>query len=168
MIRRKWSEVLVEEIDFRPHIDATNTEEKWRELAKDSNILVKVKTDSTAAQNNGEIEVVPCLLHSDIPIGILRSVSGDPTDFPKKFMVSVAVMAWDCNLDGSGDTGNATGALADTDFGLKIKPGTDGKGLLIKSGQPTNYTTGGLNNCRVIGGTHENLRLAFDFRDNFR
>ena len=259
MIRRKWPEVLVEEIDFRPHVDTITSAKKWRDLAKSSNVLVKVKTDSTAAQDNGEIEIERCLSPSDLPIGILRSVSGDPTDFPKKFMASVAVKAWDCNCDGAG-----TGALADADFGRQIRSSPDGKARVVTSNAaraaiaevatkyeatlaasgdfniaevggvlsivlhtapsnadttningsdvgrqfiigtgdtrsiyafassyvtatksipvthvsgPTTFTDGAVDlqllaqvksDARVIGGTHENLRLSFDFRDNFR
>ena len=153
MAKGKWSEVGVEEIDFMPFIDTTNTVEKWRKWAQDENIFVKVKTDSTNAKNNGEIQIERCNAVADIPIGILRSITGDPSAFPKKFMASVAVLAWDCNVDGG-----ETGALADEDFGKRIQPDTDGKATIVDSG---GYG-------RTVGGTKENLRYAFDFRDHFR
>jgi hypothetical protein len=153
MINGKWSEVGVMEIDFAPVVTDTNTADEWREWAKKENILVKVKTNGTAARNNGEIEIERCTAETDVPIGILRAIVGDPSNFPKKFMARVAVAAYDVNCDGSG-----TGELADTDFGRKIKPDSDGKATIV--------TSGGFG--RVIGGDKANTRLAYDFRDNFR
>lgn len=164
MLRRKWSEVDVMEIDLKPFIDTTYTVEKWREVAKSKNVLVKIKGDSVASIGNGEIEIEIADSATDVPIGILRSVTGDPSTFPKKFMARVAVAAWDCNCDGR-DTGALTAAL----LGNKIKPGPDGEAVIIHSSQTGNgYNSGGVDNCRVIGGTQGNLRLSFDFRDNFR
>ena len=151
----KWSEVGVIEIDFAPSVTDTNTAEKWKEWAKDENILVKVKTNSTHARNNGEIEIERCNAVTDVPIGILRAIVGDPTGFPKKFMARVAVAAWDVNCEGAG-----TGALADVDFGRKIQPDTDGKASIVTSG------TDGYG--RVVGGDKADIRLCYDFRDNFR
>ena len=150
---RKWAEVDVEEIDFAPVVDATNTDAKWQEWARDENIFVKVKTDSTAAAEDSLIPIERCTAATDVPIGILRAVTGNSTSFPKKFVARVAVSAWDINVDGS-----ATGALADADYGKKVKPDTSGKATLV--------TSGGFG--RVIGGDKANLRLSFDFRDNFR
>ena len=149
----KWSEVGVIEIDFAPVVTTANTAEEWRQWAKEEAIFVKVKTDSTEAANNGEIEIERCSAATDVPIGILRAIVGDPSNFPNKFMARVAVAAWDCNLDGA-----ATGDLVDADFGRAVKPDTNGKAT-IETG--TGYG-------RLVGGTKANLRLAFDFRDNFR
>ena len=150
----KWSEQGVIEIDdFVPTTTDTNTEDKWREWAKNENILVKVKTDSTHAANNGETQIERCTAAADIPIGILRAITGSPSNFPKKFAATVAMAAYDCNVDGAG-----TGALVDDDYGKKIAPDADGKATIVNSG--------GFG--RVRGGDKANLRLAFDFRDNFR
>lgn len=153
MAQRKYAEIGVEEFDAMPTITDTNTVEKWREWARDKNMLVKQKSDTTKSADNGEIQIEPCTADTDIPIGILRSVVGDPSAFPKKFMASIAVRALDCNLDGA-----ATGALVDDDFGKRIKPDSEGRGTIVD--------TGGVG--RVVGGTKQNLRIAFDFIDNFR
>ena len=152
-IQRKWAECGVIEVDFAPVVTTTNTEKKWREWAKESNILVKVKTDSTEARGDNLIQIEPCVAATDVPIGTLRAITGDPTNFPKKFVARVGVEAWDINVDGSG-----TGALADTDFGKKIKSDADSKATIVDSG---GYG-------RVIGGDKQNLRMAYDFRDHFR
>lgn len=152
-IQRKWAEHKVVEMDFAPVVSSTTTEEKWKELAKDNNVLVKVKTDSTDAANDELIPIEVCNADTDVPIGILRAITGSPSDFPEKFTARVAVEAWDCNVDGAD-----TGALADDDYGRKIKPDSNGEASIV--------TTGGYG--RVIGGDKANLRLAFDFRDNFR
>lgn len=149
---RKWAEQDVMQIDFEPVITTTNTVEKWREWAK-QDILVKVKTDSIKAAGNGLVPIEPCTAAADIPIGIIRSVMGDPVDFPKRFIASVAVAACDCNVSGAG-----TGALADVDFGRKIQPDADGKATIV--------TSGGY--ARVIGGDKADLRIAFNFFDNYR
>ena len=162
MLRRKWAEVDVMEIDLKPFIDSTYTVEKWRELAKSENVLVKIKQDSTASRNNGEIEIEIADAHNDIPCGILRSVTGDPSTFPKKFMARVAVAAWDCNLDGN-DNGSAP--LTAAFLGNKIKPTTGGKAKIVHSAGGTNYTSGGYG--RVVGGAPDNLRFCFDFRNHF-
>ena len=149
---RKWAEQDVMQIDFAPVVTTTNTVEKWRKWAKED-ILVKVKSDSTAARGNGLISIEPCNAAADVPIGILRSVMGDPVDFPKKFVASVAVAACDINVSGAG-----TGALADADFGKKIQPDVNGKATIV--------TSGGYG--RVIGGDKADLRMAFNFFDNYR
>ena len=149
---RKWSEVGVMEVDFEPEVTTTNTAETWRTWAK-QNLLVKVKTASTNAADNGMIVIQRCTATTDVPIGILRSVTGDPSDFPSKFTARVAICAYDCNVDGS-----ATGALADADYGKRFGPATTGKASIV--------STGGFG--RVVGGDKANLRVAFDFRDNFR
>ena len=154
MATRKWEEVGVIEIDMAPTVTATNTAEKWREWAKDSNILVKVKTDSTAARDNGLVPIEPCSAAADLPIGTLRAVTGDPSDFPKKFVARVAVCAYDINVTGAG-----TGELADADFGRGIQPDADGKATIVSSGTVF---------ARVVGGDKANLRLSYNFFDNFR
>lgn len=164
MPRRKWSEVMVEEIDAMPFVDDTHTVKWWREKAKTSNILVKQKTDTTNARKNGEIMIEPCTASGDTPIGVLRSVTGDERAFPKKFMARIAIRAIDCNVDGDKD--QLTGDIADDEFGLKIKPNADSKAVIVKAGQSSDYTSGGTG--RVVGGTYENLRIAFDWIDHFR
>jgi hypothetical protein len=152
-IQRKWAECGVVEVDFSPVITTTNTAKKWREWAEKENIFVKVKTDSTHAANDNLIQIERCTAATDVPIGTLRSITGDPSNFPSKFVARVGVEAWDINVDGAG-----TGELADTDFGKKVKPDSDGKASIVDSGGV----------ARVVGGTKANLRLAYDFRDNFR
>lgn len=148
---RKWGEVGVKEITFQPVITSTNTVEKWREWAQD-NLLVKVDSTSTKAAGDGEVAVERCTASTDVPIGVLRAITGD-SSFPNKPRVRVAIFAYDCNVDGAG-----SGALADADYGRRIKPDANGKASIV--------TSGGFG--RVIGGTKANLRLAFDFIDNYR
>ena len=152
-IQRKWDECGVVEVDFAPVVTATNTKEKWRKWASERNMLVKVKAASTNARNNGLIEIVPCDTATDLPIGTLRAITGDPSDFPSKFVARIGVEAYDINVDGAG-----TGELADADFGRKIQPDAEGKATIV--------TSGGVG--RVVGGDKQNLRMAYDFRDNFR
>ena len=151
-ISRKHSEVGVMEIDVAPVVTNTHTAEKWREYAK-NNLLVKCDNTSTAARGNGLTPVEICTASTDVPIGILRSVVGDPSDFPKKFTACIAIKAYDCNVAGAG-----TGELADADFGRRIKPDANAKASIV--------TSGGFG--RVKGGDKANLRIAFDFIDNFR
>ena len=153
MATRKWEEVGVIEIDMAPVVTTTDTVEKWREWAKDSNILVKVKTDSTLARDNGLVPIEPCNAAADVPIGTLRAVTGHPTDFPKKFVARVAVCAYDINVSGAG-----TGALADADFGRKVEPDANGEATIV--------TSGGYG--RIVGGDKADLRLSYNFFDNFR
>ena len=151
--KKRWSEMGVEEYPFEPFIDSTNTLDKWKEWARNQNVLVKVKTDSTHARNNGEIQIERCTAAGDVPIGILRSITGNEVTFPKKPSAQVAVRALDCNVTGSG-----TGELADDDFGKAIASDSEGHATIVNSGGV----------ARVVGGTKEELRIAFDFINNFR
>lgn len=166
-IRRMWAEVGVEEIDMMPVIAGTHTEEWWREKARNENILVKLKEDSTNSRNNGELQIEPCTDVGDVPIGVLRSIAGHPTAFPSKFMARVAVRAYDCNVDGNPD--GRTGELTAADIGSKIAPDANSKAVITNSGAGTTaYQNPDTGSARVVGGTYANPRIAFDFIDHFR
>ena len=154
---RPWGECGVMEMDFKPDITSTNTYEKWKEWAEKENIFVKVKTNSTNARGDGLIEIQRCGAN-DTPIGILRALTGHPSNFPSKLVARVAVEAWEVNADG-GDTGE----LADGDFGKEFKTDAQGKAVLAAGGDAADIKFG-----RVIGGTKQKMLLAFDLRDNFR
>ena len=149
---RPFGEASVIEENFAVSVDATNTYEKWKEWAN-SDILVKVKTSSTKPRGDGLLEIEPCTADSDVPIGVIRSLVGSPTNFPKLLTARVAVQAWRVNCEGSG-----TGDLADTGIGKKVKPDANGKATIVD--------TGGYG--RVAGGTKANLVLSYDLRDNIR
>ena len=149
---RPYGEASVDEQNFAISITSTNTIEKWRQWAKED-ILVKTKTDSVKSRANGLLEIEPCTADTDVPIGTLRSIVGDPNTLPNKVTARVAVQAWRINVPGA-----ATGELADDDISKRIKPNADGKASIV--------STGGYG--RVQGGTKSQLVMQFDWRDNIR
>ena len=149
---KRWKEVGITEIDFQPVFTNTNTVDVWKQWAKE-NRLVKVKTDSTLAENDGLTPVELCTANTDVPIGVLRAFEGSPNDLPGRAVVRVAVRGYAVTIMGSG-----TGALADADFGKKFKPDSEGRATLV--------STGGYG--RTIGGDLSKIKAAIDFIDNYR